>query len=131
MTITSLTFALFALASAIAVNAAQRLPWPRARSLMMLACNLWFFASFATGGLMQLVPMVGFMALGLLVTRVLRVSSAGRHYAALLGLTLLAFFWLKKYAFVPQPLWIASPYVTLGLSYILFRVLQIIIDLPG
>jgi D-alanyl-lipoteichoic acid acyltransferase DltB (MBOAT superfamily) len=36
--------------------------------------------------------------------------------------------WLKKYAFLPSSLYLRAPYVTLGLSYIFFRVLHLIID---
>ena len=39
-----------------------------------------------------------------------------------------AFVWLKKYAFVPSGLLLEFPYITLGLSYIFFRVLHLIID---
>jgi D-alanyl-lipoteichoic acid acyltransferase DltB (MBOAT superfamily) len=41
---------------------------------------------------------------------------------------LIVFVWLKRYTFLPSPLFLGFPYLTLGLSYILFRVLHLIID---
>jgi len=38
------------------------------------------------------------------------------------------FFWLKKYTFLPEATFLRFTYVTIGLSYIFFRVMQMIID---
>lgn len=128
MTITSLNFVVFALVSVLLINAAARLPWSGARALAMLTCNLVFIASFAGRGAWSLLPMAAFVGFGLLVIHALRTAPGQRHFWPLLTLTLTGFFWLKKYGFVPEALWLGAPYVTLGLSYILFRILQIIID---
>ena len=42
--------------------------------------------------------------------------------------TIAVFFWLKRYSFVPSAIFIPYPYVLIGLSYIFFRVLHLIID---
>ena len=55
-------------------------------------------------------------------------AGATRLFAPLLIIGIIAFAWLKKYTFIPPALFLHYPYVTLGLSYILFRVLQLIID---
>ena len=128
MTITSLQFLLFALLAVVAVQAATAVRHRGARAVALLAFNLWFFASFATGGVLQLVPMAAFMALGYVVVRSLHAPRAARRLAWTIALVLVVFFWLKRYTFVPESLWITTPYVTLGLSYILFRVLQLVID---
>ena len=128
MTITSLAFLFFALAAVVVVQVATALRWTVLRAIALLAFNLCFFASFATGGLLQLVPMAAFMLLGFAVVRALGLPRVGRYVAWLIALVLVIFFWLKRYTFVPAPLWITTPYVTLGLSYILFRVLQLVID---
>ena len=47
---------------------------------------------------------------------------------ALLVVTLAAFFWLKRYSFVPNRTFLPFPYVTVGLSYVFFRVVHLIID---
>jgi D-alanyl-lipoteichoic acid acyltransferase DltB (MBOAT superfamily) len=38
------------------------------------------------------------------------------------------YIWLKKYTFLPESIFLHSPYFTLGLSYILFRVLHLLIE---
>ncbi len=37
-----------------------------------------------------------------------------------------AYVWLKKYTFLPEGIFLHSPYFTLGLSYIFFRVLHLL-----
>jgi D-alanyl-lipoteichoic acid acyltransferase DltB (MBOAT superfamily) len=49
-------------------------------------------------------------------------------FAVLLVVAIAAFVWLKKYSFVPHVLTLRFFYLTLGLSYIFFRVLHLIID---
>jgi D-alanyl-lipoteichoic acid acyltransferase DltB (MBOAT superfamily) len=49
-------------------------------------------------------------------------------FVPLLVVGVAGFAWLKKYSFIPSSLFLPHPYVTLGLSYILFRVLHLIID---
>ena len=41
---------------------------------------------------------------------------------------ILVYVWLKKYTFLPQGIFLHYPYFTLGLSYIFFRVLHLIIE---
>jgi D-alanyl-lipoteichoic acid acyltransferase DltB (MBOAT superfamily) len=38
------------------------------------------------------------------------------------------FFWLKKYSFLPSATYLSFPYMTVGLSYVFFRALHLIID---
>jgi len=42
---------------------------------------------------------------------------------------LLAYVWLKKYTFLPEGIFLHFPYFTLGLSYIFFRVLHLLIEM--
>jgi alginate O-acetyltransferase complex protein AlgI len=73
--------------------------------------------------------MAGFIGLGYLGIRYLlaRPGTASQFSALLLAMITI-FFWLKKYAFIPSTIYLPSPYVTIGLSYIFFRVLQMLID---
>jgi alginate O-acetyltransferase complex protein AlgI len=63
---------------------------------------------------------------GFVSVRLLRAHVAGAFVPVVIGV--LAFIWLKKYAFLPSSIFLHYPYVTLGLSYIFFRVLHLIID---
>jgi D-alanyl-lipoteichoic acid acyltransferase DltB (MBOAT superfamily) len=56
-----------------------------------------------------------------------RSHTAAAYVWIVLG-TILVFFWLKKYTFLPEVSFLRFTYTTLGLSYIFFRVMQMIID---
>ncbi len=123
MNVASLPFLLFGLAAAILYNLARPLAW---RQAVLLTANLAFLATFSLKWTAWL-PYAGFMVLGytsyLLVRR--RVRGA---FVPFLAAILFAFFCLKKYTFLPSGLFFGFPYVTLGLSYVLFRVLHLLID---
>jgi alginate O-acetyltransferase complex protein AlgI len=55
-------------------------------------------------------------------------AGATRLFVPLLLVAIVSFIWLKKYAFIPSSLFLHATYVTLGLSYIFFRVLHLVID---
>jgi D-alanyl-lipoteichoic acid acyltransferase DltB (MBOAT superfamily) len=123
MTIASLPFLGFAAAFALLYNLARPLWW---RELVFLAANIAFLATFSLG-LVSYVPLACFLAVGYAGTRALQAGRAGRVYWLLLAGILAAFCWLKKHSFFPaEPL--AIPYVTIGLSYIFFRVVHVLID---
>lgn len=128
MSITSLPFLYFVLASVLLVRLAGRWGGVAARGWVMLGCNLFFAASFVNGAWLLLLPMAGFALMGLAITHWLKRNTAPKAFGLAVLLVLAVFVWLKKYSFVPEALWIQHPYLTLGLSYILFRVLQVMID---
>ena len=124
MTVPSFQFLAFAIVGAAVFNLFSA---PRWRTAVLLIVNLLFFAS-QSAGLISIIPFVGFLAFGFLSVEVLQRKS-NKTYAILLGsIALAGFFWLKKYSFVPEELLLAFPYVTVGLSYVFFRVLHVIID---
>src|SRR5262249_13842074 len=51
-----------------------------------------------------------------------------RAFVPLLVASIVTFTWLKQYTFIPASLFLNYPYLMLGLSYIFFRVLHLIID---
>src|SRR3954452_8785399 len=117
MTIASLPFLGFAAAFALLYNLGRPVWW---RELVFLAANLAFLATFSLG-LVSYLPLAGFLAVGYAGTRALQAGRTGRVYWLLLAATVAPLCWLKRSAFFPvEPL--AFPYVTIGLSYIFFRV---------
>ena len=46
----------------------------------------------------------------------------------LIGVTILAYAWLKKYTFLPERSFLQIGYFTLGISYIFFRVLHLLVE---
>ena len=74
-----------------------------------------------------LLPLLAFTAVGFL--SLLWVQSGSRYALGVtVGLVLCLFVWLKKYSFLPHGTFLTAAYITVGLSYILFRVLSLLID---
>jgi D-alanyl-lipoteichoic acid acyltransferase DltB (MBOAT superfamily) len=124
MMVNSLSFLGFALAFAAAYNLISAQWW---RQTILLIANLGFLASFV-GNWQALLPFAAFLVLGYAAVRVtLRGISALAHAAIILAVIVL-FCWLKRYAFMPASTFLDFSYTTIGLSYILFRLLHLIID---
>src|SRR3981189_2893817 len=97
------------------------------REAILLAVNVIFLASFSNQPA-AFLPFAGFLALGYVAQSIPRAGKAHRLFVALLLVTLAAFFWLKRYGFVPSSSFLPFPYVSVGLSYVFFRVVHLIID---
>lgn len=124
MIVPSLPFLAFAAVAALLFNLAVIHGWQRP---VLLATNLVFFASFSRSPL-AFIPFAVFLAIGFIAQRMVRDGAAHRVFAALLVVTIAGFFWLKRYSFVPDAVLLPFPYVLVGLSYVFFRVLHLIID---
>ena len=119
----SFQFLAYALGTVIVFNFSRSIAW---RNFVLLAASIGFLGFFSFRPL-AFLPLATFLALGFVS---LRLMQAGKHFAftPLVVLAILGFIWLKKYAFIPNSLLLHYPYVTLGLSYIFFRVLHLIVD---
>ncbi len=124
MIVPSLPFLGFAAAAALLFNLGAAAWW---RKAVLLAVNVVFLASFSHDP-SAFLPFAGFLALGFATQRWTREGSAPRLFVALLVVTLTAFFWLKRYSFIPSATFLPFPYVLVGLSYVFFRVVHLIID---
>ncbi len=124
MIVPSVQFLEFAAASALVFNLAAAAWW---RRCVLLVINVVFLSSFSTSPL-AFAPFAGFLIIGFLAQRWSRHGSAPRLFFALIIVTLAAFAWLKRYIFIPTSLILPFPYVLVGLSYVFFRVLHVIID---
>jgi len=97
------------------------------RTYILLALNLIFLASFAAGP-MSLVPYAVFIATGALATILIRRSRSAPLTWAFIVLVLAELCYFKRYGFIPQQLDLKFVYVTMGLSYVFFRVLHLVIE---
>jgi alginate O-acetyltransferase complex protein AlgI len=123
MMVPSWQFALFATAGAVLFNLSAALWW---RSTIWLVLNLYFLSTFAPDPI-SVVPLAGFLLLGYLGATVGR--GGGRWATPFFAvLTLAVFVWLKRYSFVPPSTRLPIVYTTIGLSYIFFRVMHLVID---
>ncbi len=123
MNVPSWQFLVFAVVGALLYNLLSGRP---ARWLL-LVLNLGFFSTFIRGW-ESVLPYAGFMAFGYAGVVTLRKRPTTPMFLLFLGGVLAGFFWLKKYIFVPEATTLSFFYTTIGLSYVFFRVLHLVID---
>jgi D-alanyl-lipoteichoic acid acyltransferase DltB (MBOAT superfamily) len=119
----SIQFVLFGLAAALISNFSRSPVW---RSSVLMLASIIFLGLLAHK-LTVLIPLAGFLLLGyawlLLLERGWSRSLMGSVLAVIF-----AYIWLKKYTFLPAGIFIQHPYFILGLSYIFFRILHLLIE---
>jgi alginate O-acetyltransferase complex protein AlgI len=121
----SITFVVFGLGVAGVLNL-NRSPFWRTTVLLV---GSFVFIALQVATVSTLVPLAGFVLLGYLGLRVISAGSVRlRPYC--IGTVVLAYLWLKKYTFLPESSFLPKSYFTLGLSYIFFRVLHLLIEHP-
>lgn len=127
MTIASLEFLGFTAAVAILYWLFRPLWW---RQAVLLAANAGFLATFVTG-ITSILPLLGFLAAGYAGLRACQRGLSRAAAAFVLVVVTVSFFWLKRYSFLPQSSFLPFSYSVIGLSYIFFRVMHVIIDASG
>ena len=96
------------------------------RQSVMLVASTVFLLTFS-GSIVAFVPFVGFLLAGYVAIRTVERYPDHAFPFAVVGVLIL-FFWIKRYAFIPTRLWLTFPYFTVGVSYILFRLLHLVIE---
>ncbi len=124
MNVPSPIFLLFAAVAALVFNLGRSVGW---RQAVLLGANLVFLASFSRDPV-TFLPFAGFIALGYAAYRLAAGRLARGLFVGLLVLVLAVFVWLKRYSFVPSATFLPFPYVLIGLSYVFFRVMHVVID---
>jgi alginate O-acetyltransferase complex protein AlgI len=118
----SLQFIAFGLLVAAISNLGRSHAW---RSTVLFVSSVGFLSLLAPNSLLFL-PLAGFLMLGY---GGLWLNERGRVWSVVaLCAVIFAYAWLKKYTFLPESIFLRSPYFTLGLSYIFFRVLHLLIE---
>ena len=119
----SVQFVFFGLAVALVSNFSRSRAW---RSAVLLLASLVFIGLVERDPI-ALLPLSGFLLLGygclLLLER-----GWSRSLAWILAAVVLVYIWLKKYTFLPEGSFLHFPYFVLGLSYIFFRVMHLLIE---
>jgi len=127
MNTASLQFLAFAVVAACVYNLFRPVMW---RQWALLAANVFLLATFA-GSLGAFLPFAGFLLLGYAGVQAMQRKTLRKAFVPLLVVVIAAFIWLKRYAFLPSASFLQISYVTIGMSYILFRVLHVMIDAHG
>jgi alginate O-acetyltransferase complex protein AlgI len=124
VTIASIQFLVFAAVAASLYNLGTAVWW---RQAILTAANVSFLATFSLGAASYL-PFVCFVVFGYAATRTLEQPGGKRFFIPALVAVIGLFFWLKRYSFIPSALLMSQVYVTIGLSYLFFRMLHVLID---
>jgi len=115
-------FLAFSILVILAYHASRSSGWRRA---VVLLANIGFLATFYQGARAS-VPFLAFFILTFAGLRLIQWRRGA--FLPVLILTIAGFIWIKKYTFLPSSLFLPFTYVTVGLSYILFRVLHLMIE---
>jgi len=119
----SVQFVLFGLIAAALSNLSRSRVW---RSSVLMLASLAFVAILAKSALV-LIPLAAFLLFGY-GALALRQRGWSGGAAWSIPAVIFAYVWLKKYTFLPERFLLHFPYFTLGLSYIFFRVLHLLIE---
>jgi D-alanyl-lipoteichoic acid acyltransferase DltB (MBOAT superfamily) len=125
MTINSLDFVAFVALAAAVFHLAPG-PW-RARAVMPMSCLLFLFLTGPSWK--ALLAVFGFIAAIWLATRVIALRPSRGTLPVLITALLLIFGWLKGYAILSWLPLAAQVPSTIGLSFMLLRGLQLLVDM--
>lgn len=105
------------------------------RQAILLAANAVFLATFATYW-KKYLPLAMFVGIGYAAIRLMQLRRWRVLFIPVVAAFVLLFTWLKRYTFLPHQAFLPFPYLAIGLSYIFFRVMHMIVDakdqtLPG
>ena len=119
----SFQFVLLGLVAALVSNFSRSRIW---RSLVLLTVSLVFLALLAPCGT-ALVPLAAFLLFGYAGLAMLE-RGWSKQVAWWVIAVILVYAWLKKYTFLPEGSFLHFPYFVLGLSYMFFRLLHLLIE---
>ena len=119
----SFQFVLFGLVAALVSNFSRSRVW---RSIVLMLASVVFIGLLARDPFVVL-PLIGFLLLGYAGLTLLERGWSRSSVWSILAVSF-AFIWLKKYTFLPAGGFLPFPYFAIGLSYIFFRVLHLLIE---
>jgi alginate O-acetyltransferase complex protein AlgI len=120
----SIQFVLFGMGVALVSNFSRSPVW---RSVVLMTASIALLELLAPN-LISVVPLIGFLLLGYAGLFLLARGWSKSLMWSVLAV-IFAYVWLKKYTFLPEGIFLSYPYFTLGLSYIFFRVLHLLIEI--
>lgn len=124
MALTSPSFLLLVLAFVLLTNA---FPKPRARAATLCLASVVFIGSYGDSPL-QLLPLAAFLLFGYGSVEALRRRGSRLLLLVLLVALLCGFAVLKRYSFLTPAVRLPFPYLLVGLSYVLFRLIHLMVD---
>jgi len=98
------------------------------KSFVIPLINIAFVLNFISSAY-ELVPFILFLILCYIFIKLIEIKPRRRNFILCIVVIVAVFSYLKKYAFISFFPFIENTYLIVGLSYVLFRVLQLIIDI--
>jgi D-alanyl-lipoteichoic acid acyltransferase DltB (MBOAT superfamily) len=124
MSLTSPVFFAFVAATVLAFHLSESFVYRRS---VLGAANAVFIASYITN-FSEVLPLLCFLALGYLCVSALYVRRSTLVLALGVLAVLCLYVFLKRFSFIEELGHLPFPYITVGLSYILFRILHLMVD---
>ena len=124
MSPTSIEFILFSLACWATFMGVRGM---HLRSIAIAVFNCVLIGSFVET-LSDILPLLIFLSIGYLFINIMSIYQSAILFWASVLILLASFSYLKQYAFIEFIPSLGFPYIEIGLSYILFRVLHLLVD---
>lgn len=124
MNVPSLPFLAFAASIALLINVSAKPMW---RRCVLLLANVAFVLSF-THSPRQLLPFGLLLLYGFAAVKLFERRKDPAAFWLVTAGALATFCCLKRYAFVPEALTLSYTYFTVGMSYVFFRIMHLVID---
>lgn len=124
MNLTSPLFFAFLAATIVAFHVSESLSY---RRFVLGTANVIFISSYLTD-FTQALPLLAFLLLGYACVSILYVRKSPAILAAGIVAVLAFYIFLKRFSFFEALGHLPFPYLSIGLSYILFRILHVMID---
>jgi alginate O-acetyltransferase complex protein AlgI len=126
MNFTSPIFFVFVFATVLAFHLSSNLFY---RRMVLSIASLTLIASYSTTWL-QLLPLAAFLVLSYLLIWLVSLNRTGTAVAIGLAIILAIYIFLKQFFFL-QAYSLPFAYTVVGLSYILFRVIHLLVDVSA
>jgi len=126
MNFTSPIFFAFVFATVLAFHLSSNLSY---RRVILSIASLTLVASYSTTWL-QLLPLTAFLILGYLLIWLVSLNRTGPAMASGLAIILVVYIFLKQFFFL-QAYSLPYAYTVVGLSYILFRIIHLLVDVSS
>jgi alginate O-acetyltransferase complex protein AlgI len=124
MSLTSPLFFAFLAATVVAFHISESVAY---RRFVLGTANAIFIASYLTD-VTQVLPLLAFLALGYACVSALHARQSPLVLASGVVALLCLYVFLKRFSFFESLGQLPFPYLTIGLSYILFRILHLMVD---
>jgi alginate O-acetyltransferase complex protein AlgI len=127
MSLTSPLFFAFLATVIVAFHVSDSIAY---RRFVLGAANATFIASYLTD-FTQILPLLAFLALGYFCVSTLYFRKSPLVLALGVVAILCSYIFLKRFSFFEALGQLPFPYLTIGLSYILFRILHLMVDVKS